>query len=769
MAIAVHALDTLEFWRVRAALGERTATRMGQELAAALAPQHDPAWITTQHEQLEDALFGVALNLGGIEDLRPVLADLVGNSNLQAPEIGQRLLQVAHTLDSAMSLKRSVANASRGPLLAIANQIGSHVVLVRTIYDRIGQGGAVRDEASPRLRTLRRRLNPLREEIRARLNAVMERHGEALQDKLVTLRRERYVIPVKASFENQVPGIVVDSSNSNQTVFVEPTAVIPLNNELTKLFIEEEQEVNRILLELIHLVQEEEGLLDSINAIAMLDLVAAKAALVRDWNLNRPTINPAGEYELTALRHPLITNCVANDLKLGASERLLLITGPNMGGKTVTIKSLGLAIAMNQAGLYVAANQAKLPLVEAILVDIGDDQSIEASLSTFAAHLQHLGEILAGAGPNSLVLIDELGSGTDPNEGAALSQGILEALLALGARGVVTSHLAPLKVFAMERTDVQNASMGFDLEAIAPTYKLHIGHPGRSYALAIAKRLGFLPSVVARAREIYGPEGQDVERLLDNLERERSNLAEAAAAARQAQAQAERDARQARERLEALEAQRETLLAAASDKANGLYRDAFEQVRQLKTRAREVEAERPQIMNQLRELRAQVVAERPQIHAVVREPDLKLGAVVEVPAYNAAGTVLELRGDDVIVQLGLLKVALKRRDLKLKRSSGNINTPRGGGVSGSSNFDHELNLRGSTVEEALDEVRNLITEAFALRESPLRLLHGKGEGTLRRAVREYLRSDKRVESFHDAQPYDGGHGVTIVHLKVKNN
>lgn len=764
MPIPPHALLVLEFDRVREALAERASTRMGRERALALVPETDARLVRENLDRVEDALFGVSLQLGGITDVRALVGALGEGQSVSGSEI----LEIAHTLDAAMALRRLVAQHSRGPLLEVATRIGTHVVLVRTVLDRLERDGSVRDDATPKLRQIRRRLAPLRDEIRGRLTVLMDRHAEALQDRIVTVRRDRFVIPVRASAENQVPGIVVDSSASAQTVFMEPAGVVPLNNELARLLIEDEQEVQRILLELARLVADEPGLFETLAAVAELDLVAAKASLARDWDLHRPEIAARGELELMGLCHPLIDNCVPNDLVLDERRRILLITGPNMGGKTVTLKSLGLAVIMHQAGLFVRASRARLPVLQDVLVDVGDEQSIEASLSTFAAHLKNLAVVLERASPDALVLVDELGSGTDPTEGAALSEAILECLLEKGARGIVTSHLSPLKVFAMEREDVSNASMGFDLDALAPTYRLQVGHPGRSFALAIARRLGFPAGVLARAESVLGPEGQNVERLLENLEQERETLARDARAAREAREVAERESREARERLETLRRDEEIMLSAARDKAEALYRDAFEQVRQLKSRARELEPERPRILNELRELRAASQAARPQASVQPpRSPDaeLKPGASVEVPAYNATGTVIELRGDDVLVQLGLLKVTLKRRDVRLKRApAGHPKTPIA--TTGPSSFQRELNLRGAHVEEAIEEVRNFVAEAHALQESPVRILHGKGEGVLRRLIRDYLRNDRKVESFHDAQPYEGGHGVTIAHLRV---
>ncbi|HEX2863499.1 MAG TPA: endonuclease MutS2 [Deinococcales bacterium] len=765
MPIGSRALAVVEFGRVREALADRAATRLGRERALGLMPTSDGSQVRVALERVEDALFGVSLSLGGITDVRAAIAGLTSGEGLNAQEIGSSLLEVANTLDAAMNLKRSVANHSRGPLLVVAERIGAHVPLARGIQDKIDPQGLVRDEASPKLRAVRRRLNPLREEIRQRLSSLMDRHAEALQDRLVTIRRDRYVIPVKASLEASVPGIVVDSSSSSQTVFMEPASVVPLNNELAKLLLDEEHEVARVLFELSRAVSEEPGIFETLDAIAELDLVAAKAALAREWRLTRPVEAEAGCFDVSGMRHPFIEGCVENDLKLSDEHKLLLITGPNMGGKTVSLKTLGLLTLMHQAGLYVPANRASLPMVEDVLVDVGDEQSIEASLSTFAGHLRNLALILAEAGPKTLVLIDELGSGTDPEEGAALSQAVIECLLEREARGVVTSHLAPLKAFAAHREDVQNASMGFDLERLAPTYKLNVGQPGRSYALAIAGRLGFPKGVLSRARDVLGPQGLSVEQLLISLEQERERLERDTQVAREARATAERDAQAARARLEALERERDTFLQQARERAEGLYRDAFEQVRQLKVRARENDVERPRILNELRELRAAAQRERPQMTAVQREPEvLQPGVTVDVPGYGATGTVLDVRGDDVIVQMGLLKVTLKRREVRSRRPNGapvkTAYTPA------PRNFSKELNLRGSHVEEAIEEVRSFITEAAALKESPVRILHGKGEGVLRRLIRDYLKTDRRVESFHDANPNEGGHGVTIAHLRM---
>ena len=759
-----HALDTLDYPRIRAALSERAATPMGVELTHKLCPVTDTERISRELDELEDALFGVSLSLGGIGDVR----ELRERANEGRVLSGQELLEVAYALDGAMTLRRSIATNSRGPLLRLAGNLGEHGLLVRRVLESLDRDGQVRDEASHKLREIRRKVEPLRTRIRERLSSTLEKWAEVLQDHLITIRRDRYVLPVQASRVNQVQGIIVDSSGTGQTYFVEPASVTPLNNELTRLLLDEEAEVRRILSELSALVASDTDIGLTIETVGELDLIAAKAALSRDWRLNRPETAAEAVYQLSEARHPLIEHPVPNDLSLGGGgPNLLLITGPNMGGKTATLKTLGLAVLMHQSGLYVAASRARLPIVDDVLVDVGDEQSIEASLSTFAAHLQHLRYVLKHASPRTLILIDELGSGTDPAEGAALAQAIIEQLLSQDTRGVITSHLAPLKLFALETPGLKNASMGFDLDALAPTYQLQVGQPGRSFALAIARRMGLPGDVMTRAETILGPEGGLLERLLENLEIERRQLSQELDHAKTARREAvtERDRVQAQR--QDIEERRVELLAEASQKAEAAYAQALEQVRGLRARARE-EAARPRVMQELRDLRRAAQQERPQPSqpAEVRGDPLKIGSTVNVPAYGAAGQVMDVRGDELVVQLGVMKVNVRRRDVRLKEEPKPAALSRAFAGRTPSNFQTELQLRGQHVEEAIEELRSSIGEASALRETPLRVVHGKGQGVLRRLIRDYLKTDKRVDSFHDAEPNQGGHGVTIVNLKV---
>ncbi|WP_309571275.1 endonuclease MutS2 [Deinococcus sp.] len=761
MSFDSRALSALDFPRVRDALAQRCSTTLGTERARALNPSDDAGRIARELDEVEDALFGVSLSLGGIQDIR----DLHARAQEGRVLSGAELLNAAYSLDGAMTVKRAITANSRGPLREVALGLGDHAELVRRVLGALDREGGVRDDASPHLRDLRRRIEPLRGRIRERLASTLEKWSDVLQEHIVTIRRDRYVLPVQASRVGQVQGIIVDASATGQTYFVEPAAITPLNNELTRLILDEEAEVRRILTELSGLLAQDADVPMTLATIGELDLIASKAKLARDWRLNRPETSPAGAYDLREARHPLIENPVPNDIALG-STKLLLITGPNMGGKTATLKTLGLAVLMHQCGLYVSAASAKLPVVRDVLVDIGDEQSIEASLSTFASHLKHLRYVLRHASPDTLVLVDELGSGTDPNEGAALSQAIIETLLSQDARGIVTSHLSPLKLFALETPDLKNASMGFEVETLSPTYVLQVGQPGRSYALAIAQRMGLPDGVLERATTLLGEDAGIMERMLEGLERERADLAgqlDTATAARRA---AEGELGRVQQERETLETRRGEMLAEAAQKAESLYADAIERVRTLRARAQE-DGARPRVMQELRELRtaAQKARPAPPVYEERGDP-IRVGSRVDVPAYNASGQVLELRGDDLVVQLGVMKVGVKRRDVRVQPEV-KVPAVRGSFVGRApTTFQAELQLRGLGVEEAVEELRTAILEAAALKEKQLRVVHGKGQGVLRRLLREYLKNDRKVESFHDAEPNHGGHGVTIVNLRA---
>ena len=739
-------LEVLEFPKVKALLAARAKTPLGQELALGLAPlSREEA--ERRHGLTQEALsYPYALPEAGA--LKAAWERAKAGGRLSGPE----LLRAAQALEEAMALKEELLPLQNA-LSQVAAGIGDHGAFLLRVRKALDEEGAVRDEASPRLKQIRQELHPLRQEILNRLYALMDRHKEAIQDRFVTLRRERYCIPVRAGMAHKIPGLLLDESESGATLFIEPLSVVKLNNRLYALRLQEEEEVNRILRELSQRLAEDPGVPGTLEALALLDLVQAQAALSRDLGLSRPRFGEG--YALEEAFHPLIENPVKNSFALDETHRLLLISGPNMGGKTALLKTLGLAVLMAQSGLFVAAKRATLAWPDRVYADIGDEQSLQESLSTFAGHLKRLKEMLEGATERSLVLIDELGSGTDPEEGAALSQAILEALLARGVKGMVTTHLSPLKAFAQGREGVMNASMRFDLATLRPTYELVLGVPGRSYALAIARRLA-LPEEVLRRAEALLPEGGRLEALLEKLEAERLALIE--------------EKRHLQKALEEAEALKRELLAREKGFAEERQRRLKALEEEVRQRLLQVEAELKAIREKartegkrdaLRELMALKERYAKKAPPPPPPPGLTPGQAVEVPSLGKRGRLLEIRGEEALVQVGPLKMSLKAAELKPLQEEA---TPKALPLRPRREVK-EVDLRGLTVEEALLEVDSALEEARALGLPTLRLLHGKGTGALRQAIREFLRRDKRVEAFADAPPNEGGHGVTVVVLK----
>ncbi|MDZ7801255.1 MAG: endonuclease MutS2 [Trueperaceae bacterium] len=773
-------LDKLAFGRVRAALRDRAATQLGAERAERLVPLGTREEAEVRLARVREVRSGEELPLGGIEDVRPLLERARSGRMLE----GREILSLAYTLDGASRLRRTVVEGDRPALAELAARMGAFDGWLRLVREQLDGEGEVRDDATPKLREIRRRLKPLRGRIRDKMHKLLEQYADAVQDPIITLRRDRYVIPIQASAQARVPGIALDSSDSGRTVFVEPQSVVAMNNELALLIFEERDEVRRILLELGRQIAGTDGVDETLEIVALLDLANASARLAEDWGLVEAVPGEQdGDVRLPDARHPLIEDCVPNDLDLGLERRLLVVTGPNAGGKTVLLKTLGLAVTMAQSGLFVAAGRPeeppRLPWFDDVLVDIGDEQSIEASLSTYAGHLVNLSRIVRQAHPGTLVLIDELGSGTDPEEGAALSQAILEAVLETGARGLVTTHLAPLKVFASDTPGIRNAAMRFDVDALAPTFDMVVGQPGRSYALAIAERLGLPAPVLTRAGDVLGPEGERLERLLETLEAQRDALNERVREAEASRDEAQDEAARLRDEVARMREHEEALMADASARAEERLQATLQRATRLERTARSGPSEgRSEALDEIRRMReeARRDAHRPaKRRAAQAAPDgqaeapprLAPGVRVYVPEYEASGPVHEVRGDVVLVQLGLLRVEVPAQEVRIEEAARERASVRHEPVTPAfgATFDDELNLRGERAEQAVEKVRDFVLEAGAMKVGKVRILHGKGTGALRDAVRNYLKNEPRVERFEDAVPYEGGHGVTVAYLR----
>ena len=772
MRVAPTTLEKLAFGRVIDALADRASTPLGRDRARTVTPDMSDFAIEVACERTEEVLGGDDVPLGGVEDVRPLVQRVRDGHILD----GREVLQIAYTMDAAGTVRRALARGGRPRLGELAARMASFDGPLRTVREQLDPNGEVRDDATPKLRDVRRRLQPLRGRIRDRLTQLLAQHAEHVQDPIITLRRDRYVIPIKASAQSRVPGIVMDVSDSGQTVFVEPASVVPMNNELTVLEIEDRDEVRRILIALGQRLAFDPDLEPTLDALSELDVAVASARLARDWSLVRAEIAEGAALRLPAARHPLVEGCVPNDVQLDDDGRVLVVTGPNAGGKTVLLKTVGLAVLMAHAGLFVAASRTRadgrpqrvgVPRVRAVLTDIGDEQSIEASLSTYAGHLTNLRRVVEEAAPDTLVLIDELGSGTDPDEGAALSQAILETVLARRAVAIVTTHLAPLKVFASRCEGVHNAAMRFDVDALQPTFELVVGQPGRSYALAIAKRIGLDEGLLERAAELLGPEGARLEFLLETLERQRESLQRELDEARAAADEARGDAEVLREQIARLREREEELLERAAEKADEMLKGTLQRATELRRTAATDPQARGQAIEALQALRKETrVLRRPPKEREATDT-LQPGTLVRVESYGAEGPVVEVRGDVLVVQLGLLKVEVPRREAKRvrPREKASAGSRRDAPVAAVSQAVRELNVRGERVESALEAIRDFVHEAHAVKAPAVRILHGKGTGALRDAVRQYLKQERLVERFEDAVPYEGGHGVTVAYLR----
>ena len=645
------------------------------------------------------------------------------------------------------------------------------------------------DNASPALAVIRRDLHTVHDRLYAKLQELLASPGarQAIQEPVITQRDGRYVIPVKVESRSHVQGIVHDVSASGATVFVEPLAVVELGNTWRETQAEEEREVERILRRLSSLAGRfAHAIAVNIDSLAEIDLALAKARLADDLDAvelpyegeSQPWLVPAPDaLHLVNARHPLLTrDVVPITLSVGGGYNVLLITGPNTGGKTVALKTVGLLIAMAQAGLPVPADAgSRLPVFDSVHADIGDEQSIEQSLSTFSSHMTNVIRILESAGPNSLVLLDELGAGTDPDEGSALARALLENLLDIGCLTVATTHHGELKVFAHTTTGIMNASVEFDLETLAPTYRISIGLPGASNAIAIAERLGLPADIVAAARGSIEPDRAKAESLLAEIQRERS----AAEDARRAELIARKESEEIRLRLEdkldAIEEEREQILANARAEAE----EELSRIRQLLAHAgRRIERQKPEAAAE-KIVAAQAVAEslkppppsprrRRKKGDVIPPEEIQPGDLVWVRGLGRFGEALSPPDDkgEVEVRLGSLhsKVPLKKVE-KVQRVK--LRGPAIGGTAvmpPAPSVPMEIEVRGRLVDEVLPDVDKYLDDAFRAGLPWVRIVHGKGTGALARAVRNMLSTHPLVKDYEVAPREEGGEGVTIAHL-----
>jgi DNA mismatch repair protein MutS2 len=736
--------------------------------------------------------------LESVPDVRPIL----GRSRLPGSVLeGPELILMLPVLDSGPRLAawgrsaREVAPA----LSALTESLPRVSDLRDTIGRALDDDGAVTDRARARLAEVRRDLRSRRRKVIQDLERLLQspEADRLFADRYVTVRHGRYVVPVKAEARSRVRGIVHDRSQSGQTVFVEPEGIVEANNDLVELAREEEQEIARVLGELTDAVRVRGDALDAlIDTLAELDWIFARAHLANRMQATAPIVSDTQTVALHQARHPLLVaqtwndpdrTVVPADLELDADRPLLVITGPNAGGKTIALKTLGLLSLMAQTGCHIpAAAGSRLPVFDALHAIIGDDQSVAENLSTFSAFVKQAREVLAEAGPRSLVLLDELGAGTDPDEGAALARAILEALDAAGALVVASTHLEPLKTFASTYPRARNASVEFDTDRLAPTFRLRYDLPGQSYALAIAGRLGLPADLIDRAQTYRSEEQARMSELIAQLDgriRLESTRAEAMDAdARETAARLE----SARTREAAAEARARDLVARAKAEASALLTDIRRAINTEWERLKTAERSKPALDDSRRRLRD---AAAHILSIVPAEPDLDrqrealtVGMHVRADHLGLAGHIVAVTGDMATVQAGAVTVrvpaAALRAEIRSATESRHRSTAREasrpsdagglGAISGPPvrSIHPEIHLLGKRQDEARDLVAKYLDDAFLAGLGQVRVVHGKGTGALRKAVRDLLASHPLVESFRDGEPSEGGHGATVAQLRV---
>jgi len=788
-------LVTLEFPKVLARLAAYASFSAGEEQALALMPVTGVREIegrlgtTSEARALLGASSDVAL--GGAHDVRPQVEAARRAVALLPPE----LLDVRDTLVAACTLHRTLTGLKEQfPRLAsIAGRVDPCPEVVEEIERCLDPRGNVRDEASAELARIRREMRVAHDRLREKLQSIISSSQNApfLQEALVTQREGRYVIPLKADFKGRIRGVVHDVSASGATVFVEPLSVVDLNNAWRESQLAEEQEVHRILAALSALIADHsDEIVRTVEALADLDLAFAKAKYADAIGATVPEVTPISPLStggtrgrttirLLGARHPLLDpeTVVPIDIVLDDETQVVVITGPNTGGKTVSLKTVGLLVLMAQAGLHlpVEPGSALSPFV-AVHADIGDEQSIEQSLSTFSAHLTNILSFLDEADAHSLVLLDELGAGTDPAEGAALARALLDHFHDCGATVFVATHYPELKTYAQLTSGVCNASVEFDAETLSPTYKLTIGLPGRSNAFAIARRLGLPRVIVEAARKLISPDDLHAEDMLSDIHKLRIQEAQARDAANAVRAESDRLARELRERLDAIEEERREVLAQAREEAAEELESVRGEARALKRRLQSAAAPLGVVTEVEREIEAleETLAEEPEelaplpVSSASLHP-VRLGDAVWVRPLNARGSVIGIDDEEAEVQVGPARTRVKQTELDLLVATPvNVESEiatRGYRVIRSARSPGEqIEVRGCTVEDALEQIDRHLDAATLAGLPWVRIIHGKGTGTLRRAVREFLSDHPLVSSYEPGAPNEGGEGITVAKL-----
>jgi DNA mismatch repair protein MutS2 len=789
------ALNALEYTKIIQQLTEKASSPLGQELCRNLSPSTDIDEIRRMQTQTRDALQRLfrkgRISFGGVKDVRGSLKRLAVGSSLGIMEI----LSICGLLENTNRVKaygRSErSDAPTDSLDGMFEVLEPLTQLTTEIRRCILSEEEISDDASPALRQIRRSMKTTNDRIHTQLSSLVS--GAArnyLQDSVITMRNGRYCIPVKAEYKGQVPGMIHDQSSTGSTLFIEPMAVVKLNNDMRELELKEQKEIEIILASLSEQIagcREEIG--ENLQILIQLDFIFARASLAMDMNASEPIFNTEGRIRLKKARHPLIDKkkAVPIDIRLGDDFDLLVVTGPNTGGKTVSLKTVGLLTLMGQSGLHIPAlDRSELGLFHEVYADIGDEQSIEQSLSTFSSHMTNVVSFIQHADSQSLVLFDELGAGTDPTEGAALAIAILSHLHERGVRTMATTHYSELKVYALSTPGVENACCEFDVETLRPTYRLLIGVPGKSNAFAISSKLGLPDYIIDRAREQISEQDESFEDVLSSLENSRITI-------ENERAEIERykeEVKALKERLESkqekLDERKERIIQEANEQARAILqetKDYADQTMKLFHKFQKDHVDTAAVEKERQNLRKRMndTHNGPAIKPAQRKAkkeltakDLNPGDSVQVLSMNLKG-IVSTRPDAkgyLFVQMGIIRSKVHISDLELidepvittstlsRTGAGKIR------MSKSASISTEINLLGKTVDEAIAELDKYLDDAYLAHLKSVRIVHGKGTGALRKGVHNYLRRQKNVASFRLGEFGEGDAGVTIVDFKA---
>lgn len=788
------AYRALEYDKIITRLTEKASSPMGQELCRKLKPSIDIEEIRTMQIQTKDALTRLFkkgnISFGSVKDVRGSLKRLEIGSTLGISE----LLAICGLLENTSRVK-AYSRGDREDTLpdsldGMFAALEPLTPLTTEIRRCIPSADEISDDASSTLRQIRRSMKAANDRIHTQLSSLV--NGSVrnyLQDAVITMRNGRYCIPVKAEYKGQVPGMIHDQSSTGSTIFVEPMAIVKLNNDIRELELKEQKEIEVILAALSEQTAAQvEAIRMDFSLMVQLDFIFARASLAMDMNATEPLFNDEGRLNLRKGRHPLIDKkqVVPIDVRLGDDFDLLIITGPNTGGKTVSLKTVGLLTLMGQAGLHVPANdRSELALFHQVYADIGDEQSIEQSLSTFSSHMTNVVSFLKQADEHSLVLFDELGAGTDPTEGAALAISILSHLHERGIRTMATTHYSELKVYALSTPGVENACCEFDVETLRPTYRLLIGVPGKSNAFAISSKLGLPDYIIEKAKEQISEQDESFEDVLSSLENSRVTIENERMEIQRYKEEIESLKNRLEQKQEKLEERRDKIIRQASEEAHEILRDAkeyadqtmklFHKFQKDHVDTASVERERQNLRQKMskaeQNMGLALNQKKPQKELTAK--DLSLGDTVNVLSMNLQGTVSS-RPDSkgyLFVQMGIIRSKVHISDLELVDepviTSAKVQRTGAGKIrmSKSSSVSTEINLLGKTVDEAIAELDKYLDDAYIAHVKTVRIVHGKGTGALRKGVHNYLKRQKHVDTFRLGEFGEGDAGVTIVDFK----